>query len=987
MSTITAAATDSQLSSLTSTSSTTHSSLKSTALVQFSVAKMNKTETELLDAKEEEPRDVLIRLDSLLARGLHAESESGPNSVNSSTASTCSSTPSSILKTSKSTDNTCGGGDSSAKKKSIRFPDEELHEVIGFGGAEEDLDSSSDEEVVRPPTSKRFEVAEAEEMTVDEKNNMNLTRQNTTFNAHAQNLNGNKDNSVPLLRLGVDKKVTPMITVRPFGMRNNEVTTTSKAVNMVSPMINGELVSKDSEDSGRGEATRGTGQRPKQVLNSDGGTESSSEDSDNSNPRATSVLEREFMKAKQTAASARLSFLNSTIVFEAKGEPTTDIVSNWVKTQEDEDEIDEAIVENSRKATKNVKLTRKSPYVVGHYASTAILKGTPKPSVNVRKPPIGREKPKVPQKPNKLLVASSTSSSTASSEAVSPVAAPRRASFRTTPNEYANVMKPESEVTISDDSNIELASEAASSPHLHAECYSAEADVQNSVILAVSTSNNDSPITVNNNQTTVEVNSNVTTTSTEAVAMPIVQQNLAQKNKQALEAIRESLAKKILVQEELSNMEDDEVEKIITRPKLNKTSSNNPSFEANRASVAASLGGGFNRQDKVLRPSTKRPAPKPPTPTQEASKEAPEVKEDNSVKEEAVEAKPPAIKSALATRHSSVKSDSSPTNRDNVVKSVQFSPETMTMTVPASEPDLQPISYNRWISRDPHGSPAIMESSFTGQPIAVQPPRPQVNHLNKKPVLNQPQSEDEIRKWTEKSKKSRSKSLPRGGSEIDEIMGSSKTKARSRLFTALVAAPQPLPATATTPVHRQSRVELYENDRKMTKRQNKFASIKKLFKLGSNPNLSGSDSSSAHQRRNSTSSTTSDANRFLDKEHEREIVDRELHRLRPDIIHPIDLQSGGVEVVKITPKSSSQKLYEKNHRVAGVNKAGVTKSILVKSKVDQYLDSKDSGHETSSIHTEGSEEAGSSTTGNESGGNAGGISSSSSDTSSNQVSS
>ena len=59
--------------------------------------------------------------------------------------------------------------------------------------------------------------------------------------------------------------------------------------------------------------------------------------------------------------------------------------------------------------------------------------------------------------------------------------------------------------------------------------------------------------------------------------------------------------------------------------------------------------------------------------------------------------------------------------------------------------------------------------SVTGQPIAVQPPRPQMSHLNKKPVLQQPPTEDEIRKWTEK--KRRSKSLPRGGSEIDEILG------------------------------------------------------------------------------------------------------------------------------------------------------------------------------------------------------------------------
>ena len=81
--------------------------------------------------------------------------------------------------------------------------------------------------------------------------------------------------------------------------------------------------------------------------------------------------------------------------------------------------------------------------------------------------------------------------------------------------------------------------------------------------------------------------------------------------------------------------------------------------------------------------------------------------------------------------------------------------------------------------------------------------------------------------------------MPRGGSEIDEILGSSKTKPPSRLFTTeIFGNSQPLPATATKPVHRQSRVELYENDRKRMKQNNKFSSIRKLFKgLGSNPNL------------------------------------------------------------------------------------------------------------------------------------------------------
>ena len=71
----------------------------------------------------------------------------------------------------------------------------------------------------------------------------------------------------------------------------------------------------------------------------------------------------------------------------------------------------------------------------------------------------------------------------------------------------------------------------------------------------------------------------------------------------------------------------------------------------------------------------------------------------------------------------------------------------------------------------------------------------------------------------------------------------------------------------------------------------------------------------------------------MDKEHEREILERERSKLRPEIIHPLDLQSGGVEVVKITPK----------------NGMSTKKSILASLKKE------DSGHETSSIHSDSNE--------------------------------
>ena len=87
------------------------------------------------------------------------------------------------------------------------------------------------------------------------------------------------------------------------------------------------------------------------------------------------------------------------------------------------------------------------------------------------------------------------------------------------------------------------------------------------------------------------------------------------------------MTNKISVQEELTNKDEEDVEKIILcKPPLVKTSSNTSSnFEANRASVANALLG-FTRK-----PSTKKQAaPKPPVKTLEpsetpATSETPEV--------------------------------------------------------------------------------------------------------------------------------------------------------------------------------------------------------------------------------------------------------------------------------------------------------------------------------------------------------------------------
>eukprot|EP00094_Tigriopus_californicus_P003149 TCALIF_03031-PA protein Name:"Protein of unknown function" AED:0.08 eAED:0.27 QI:0/0.25/0.2/0.8/0.75/0.4/5/0/1414 len=209
-----------------------------------------------------------------------------------------------------------------------------------------------------------------------------------------------------------------------------------------------------------------------------------------------------------------------------------------------------------------------------------------------------------------------------------------------------------------------------------------------------------------------------------------------------------------------------------------------------------------------------------------------------------------------------------------------------------------------------------------------QPSTPQQPHYPP-PVMmltSGPGRDDEVRRWTEKKK--RSKSVPRG-SEIDELMGSSKTKPKTRLFMVGSSSPPT--------IRRQSRVELYEADRRMQKK-NKF-SFTKLLK----------------QFKNVNQIEESPAQQFMDEEHGREIIEREMSKLKPTIIHPIDFQNGSpVEVVPIRPNPGH--VFEK-HKSAGVRKgASPVKSSMgaVKAKVE-YTDSKDSGHETSSNHTDNSD--------------------------------
>ena len=1035
------------------------------------------------------------------------------------------------------------------KRRGITFPDyEELQEIIGYGG--DMYYSSEDDEPKEVPEVKKHVSEFPDEMTEEERNVVNMTKQNTSFNSHAPNLKDPRSSPAP--RLGVDKKHTPIISVRPFVREQKP-----GKVNMVSPMINGELVSsrglKDSgmevgsppsnslfgssvlklaegdEGSSRGEAKT----LKQDSLGSDGSTENSSSDSDSltrdspppseislsafdmkhkDNPvvsnkdtsytkqasflatqieeqkakssaaterlsflssqsspaqqeglssqkvkpsnykdehvtkltaakaklslpnknssldpeeeeggKEVSVTGGEDLRAKCSAATARLSFLNSTMGEatatppppppvsssrvisqdkEAPGKETN--LPSQAKSQQPKSKVEKVVERDasaelppaseatgpkrndaSRESPK-VKLTRKSPYVVGPYASTAILKGTPKPMIT-RKPPILKDKPKVPLKPNKLMMRSPSSSPspspceepkragmeyrspassptrsfqsgcTSSRSSRSPVAAPRKASFRQS-SEYVNL-------------NLAQSSESL-------ETGNEPGGETRALVIAVSGAETKTTEPTELRRMSGQTGSEVSVSlSTSENSPPQVQKNLAMKNKEALEAIRKSLSHKLInsspparVMESIKALETGSTS--VTgggQVAAQRTTSN--SFEEARSSIADAL---QFRHENAARPTAKRQAPKPPeeeeedleeelldegeeageheegsveekeTRTTDAGlNETPAVGEEDKTaetEEEVKECVEPRL--APAIRNSSMKSADSCKNKDSKPRSVQFSPETVTVTVPSVQPSPKVISYNRWMHHRPQNP--YLESSFTGQPIAMFPPgvisHPGPGTGKKQTPLPlyapAPIIDDEPRKWTEKKNKWRSKSTPRS-SEIDEIMGSSKTKSSSRMGIFSPSSPQP--------IKRQSRVEIYESERKgMQQKKGKF-SLKKLFR-GSLPE--GLEEVSD--------------NKFIDKEHEREILERQKVKVRPEIIHPLDLLNGGVEVVKIIPQNSG-KGHEKHNKGGGGSRSGdktVSKRPANESRAKSDSDSKDSGHDTSSIHTDTSEGSG-----------------------------
>ena len=685
-------------------------------------------------------------------------------------------------------------GNTRSKKKHIRFPDpKKLHKIIGWDGGEEYYGASStsgdssDEEEKRPAISKSFR---NEELTIEERNVINLTRKNTSYNSHAPNLlKDNPTSGLELLpntfALGSKTKSPPLVLVRPF-------TTNSSPgkVNKVQPMINGEIVNsyekqatKFIEDS---KLNTDIDQVQNELrndpitdkLNSDGGScESSSPPLSEGESTGFSSPEQDIIRPPKLSSSTairidvssshqsktsiditgndeskndsnitksspinRLSFLNSTLsTYTSEGAAPLDTLNKSdkesaiticassnvskghyptnlldpLKTTASSDEYTsvyvtsanslkgskeaESLVDGTRRntsqlnrsKTSSVKLTRSSPYTLGTSSSTSILKGTPKPSVVIRKPPVSKDKPKLPLKPSKIVSAKFASASMYKNPCQTgtfhnSTLEIKNSAVNDNSNKCENITSnteqmlnhsykstgkilDSSEVAINEGPNVEIITVNGKPTSTMAECYSADCDVQNSLIFDVKASNCDNAnekeihdcqgetVTITSNShykddktsndfinagKSIKCYSNETTAETNA-------QVLSKNREELLKAIRESLSDKLLTSsvslengkgntlnnEIICNEENtiinttkvpltytenkkkaDIQESKIIKGKSFNASSTSSNFQATRAQIANALGGQIISDKNLMRQSfAKRQAPKPPS--------------------------------------------------------------------------------------------------------------------------------------------------------------------------------------------------------------------------------------------------------------------------------------------------------------------------------------------------------------------------------------
>ena len=694
-------------------------------------------------------KDVLNRLDSLLQQD---EEDAGGEAGNANGHSSIAT----------------GGR---KKARSIRFADDdELHEIIGFSERYSDGDDSDEEQDFRP-RGRRTSIDDGDDapLTVEERNVINLTKKNTNFNAHAQNLLG----GVPL-RLGDKRHVSTddgplLVTVRPFSSRPTATAPVEPSFGKVNKQVRnvtagsrmGEEMCEVGSDAVDGEehiSRANFAAARLSFLNSTLAQESVAESIQKQRNKCVSEVEVEMGENEAIVKREADDDSGRQNDSESKGEerrpPSMSEVSPGAdedaagefKEGEEEDvvakEVDEqfenanaahdcgpntkaapaaATAANNGNKPPVVKLMRRTS---SNSPGSTILKGTPKPVVVVKSkqaapapppPPLpAKEKPKIPAKP-KILLAHAQQKARSAAEATTPtpVAAPRRG-----PSFSRKGPAP-----VADPARRESPGEYVS---LAAECYSTEADAQNEVIFEVNATRV--------KEVEEEEEAEEETSSEGGDEMENTVSDRQEKNRNALDEIKKSLeASKC---DDGSDGQSNSMSSYtssstsassVTTASSMSSSSTSSSFDEARASVASALT--FNRHDAVARPSTKKnKAPNPPTAVANAEGTAAAEKEiaETDEKSDSCNSSSAIIESpatAVTKREegestptmppSALRSANKPSGGEKPARVVQFSPDTKTTS---TQPTATPVPYNKWIA-----NAGVFESSFTGQPVKVAP--------------------------------------------------------------------------------------------------------------------------------------------------------------------------------------------------------------------------------------------------------------------------
>ena len=638
------------------------------------------------------------------------------------------------------------------KARSIRFADDdELHEIIGYSERYSDADDSdeADDEPDFRRRGRNGDDGDDVPLTVEERNVINITKKNTNFNAHAQNLLGGA------LRLGDKRHVSVddgplLVTVRPFSSRSSAVVTEPTFAKENKPVSNsngGEMseVGYDAAVNEEQISRANFAAARLSFLNSTLAQETAAESIQKHRNKCVSEVEVEMKMGEEEKAIVKSETgSDKPNGFESKGEErrrAMSEVSPEAAAREEEDAAagefkgaddggvakgDDELFENAnvangcRQNAKAATVASNKPQVVklmrrtsSNSPGSTILKGTPKPVVVVKSkqaapaPPLpAKEKPKIPAKPKILLTpqkAKNVNAAPATTTTTTPVAAPRRGpSFNR--KDQAPAANPAGQA---------IPDSASEYVSLAAECYSTQADAQNEVIFEV-------------NATRVKEEEDEQEMEDEMEDAAAVDRQ--EKNRNALDEIKKSLEasryddgsdgqSNSISSYTSSSLSASSATTTVSSSSSSSSSSASSSFDEARASVASALT--FNRHDAVARPSTKKnKAPKPPT---AVANEEEKIAETDGKSDSCNS--PSAIETTMMTKREGESCQSTPTMPPSALRNankserptrvVQFSPDTKTTS---TQPSTAPVPYNKWIA-----SAGVFESSFTGQPVKVAP--------------------------------------------------------------------------------------------------------------------------------------------------------------------------------------------------------------------------------------------------------------------------